>query len=220
MRQDSQESGTASGTQATATERAAPIDGRRRRSERTRQLIIEAFLLIVRETSQAPTAAQVADRAGYSVRSIFERFPDLGALRLAVTDRAITEARAEATPVDLSADRTTRLKERVATRARICDKWLPLWRVMSAHDETSPEMRSRVKLIRELVMDQFDAVFRPELSSLPETEHRHTLIAMEAMTDFESWARMREYFDLSYDEAGAVWFDALDALLPETPAVS
>ena len=41
-----------------------------------------------------PTAAQIAERAGYSVRSIFERFPDLTALRVAVTDYSIAEARA------------------------------------------------------------------------------------------------------------------------------
>ena len=33
-----------------------------------------------------PTAVQIAERAGYSVRSIFERFPDLNALRVAAAD--------------------------------------------------------------------------------------------------------------------------------------
>ena len=62
----------------------ARIDGRRLRSERTKQLIIEAYMALVRENAQVPTAQQIAERAGYSVRSIFERFPDLEALRIAV----------------------------------------------------------------------------------------------------------------------------------------
>ncbi len=52
------------------------IDGRRLRSERTRQYIIEAYLVLLRESPRLPTAAQIAERAGYSVRSLFERFPD------------------------------------------------------------------------------------------------------------------------------------------------
>ena len=45
--------------------------GRRLRSERTKQLIIEAFLALLREEPTMPTAVQIAERAGYSVRSIF-----------------------------------------------------------------------------------------------------------------------------------------------------
>jgi AcrR family transcriptional regulator len=196
------------------------IDGRRLRSERTRQLIIDAYLAIVQETAQVPTAAQIAERAGYSVRSVFERFPDLGALRLAVTDQAIAEARAQAALRDLEADRSTRVRSQVATRAQTCEKWLPLWRVINADQEPSPELLERVRLIRELVARRIERMFEGELRTLSETERRHTLIAIEAMTEFESWARMREFFGLSFDEACAVWISALDSLLPATSAVS
>ena len=40
------------------------IDGRRLRSERTKQLIIEAFLALLREHQDMPTAVQIAERAG------------------------------------------------------------------------------------------------------------------------------------------------------------
>jgi hypothetical protein len=36
------------------------IDGRRLRSARTKQLIIEAYLTLLRESSQIPTAATIA----------------------------------------------------------------------------------------------------------------------------------------------------------------
>ena len=66
---------------ATSLSTPTRIDGRRLRSERTKQLIIEAFLALLRDNPEMPTAVQIAERAGYSVRSIFERFPDLNALR-------------------------------------------------------------------------------------------------------------------------------------------
>ncbi len=68
------------------------MDGRRLRSVRTRQLIIEAYLALLRESPQIPTAASIAQTAGYSVRSVFERFPDLHALRVAATDDALLKA--------------------------------------------------------------------------------------------------------------------------------
>jgi AcrR family transcriptional regulator len=75
----------------TASSGALKIDGRRLRSERTRLAIIEAYLELLRQYSVMPTAAQLADEAGCSVRSIFERFSDLDALKLAVADYAIVQ---------------------------------------------------------------------------------------------------------------------------------
>src|SRR5947207_8979528 len=79
--------------------RPARIDGRRLRSERTRQRIIEAYLSLLRENPVVPmpTAAHIAQRAGYSVRSVFERFPDLGKLRVAATDYALAQRSEEHT---------------------------------------------------------------------------------------------------------------------------
>src|SRR6185503_18086501 len=47
---------------------ATAVDGRRQRSERTRKLIIEAYLELLRENPDVPTSARIAERAGYSVR--------------------------------------------------------------------------------------------------------------------------------------------------------
>jgi len=95
------------------------VDGRRLRSERTRQLIIEAYMALVRDSSQIPTAVQIAERAGYSVRSIFERFPDMHALRVAVTDYAIAEGRSQGALRDVDADRMTRIRSHVEQRGTV-----------------------------------------------------------------------------------------------------
>src|SRR6266478_6287837 len=100
--------------QSTPPSAAAPgrVDGRRLRSERTRKSIIDAFVLLLRENPHhMPTAVQIAGRAGYSVRSIFQRFPDLNALRVAATDYSLAQALALAPPRHAdAADRQTRLK--------------------------------------------------------------------------------------------------------------
>ena len=138
------------------------VDGRRLRSERTKQLIIEAFLALLREDPVMPTAVQIAEKAGYSVRSIFERFPDLVALRVAATDYALAQALALAPARYVDGDRHSRLKSQVETRAFTCERGIALWRVLLG-------------------------------------------------------TRMHEMHGLSFEEACAVWVNAIDRMLPPTP---
>jgi hypothetical protein len=71
--------------------------------------------------------------------------------------------------------------------------------------------------VREAIMARILLMYRPELDSVSQVERRRTLIAIEALTDFESWARMREAAGLSFDDACTVWIRAIDRLLPPTP---
>ncbi|HTR84495.1 MAG TPA: TetR/AcrR family transcriptional regulator [Reyranella sp.] len=194
------------------------IDGRRLRSERTKQLIIEAFLALVREDPKLPTAVQIAERAGYSVRSIFERFPDLNALRVAATDYGLAQAAALAPARNVDGSRQTRIESQVETRAQTCERGIALWRVLLNSQDESDELKLRVRRARETTITRLELMYKPELSTLAEPERRDMLIALEALTDIESWARMRELHGLPYDEARAVWTYAIDRLLPPTPA--
>lgn len=198
---------------------AAParIDGRRLRSERTRQLIIEAYLALLRENSEVPTAAQIARRAGYSVRSVFERFDDLLALSFAAADFAFAAGLAQATVRDVDGDRMTRIRSQVETRSNICEEWLPLWRVLLHNQRESPLLTMRVDRMRDAVWARLMLMYRPELSTLAEADRTALLITLEAVTDFESWGRMRERHGLSVEAARDVWVSAIDRLLPPTP---
>ena len=206
-------------TVTATTSKPARIDGRRLRSERTKQLIIEAFLACLRDNAQMPTAVQIAERAGYSVRSIFERFPDLNSLRIAAADYSLAQAAALAPARQVHGDRATRLRSQVETRAHTCERGVALWRVLLLFADQDPtgQMKLRVKLARERTVDRMELMYRPELSVLPATERRDLLIALEALTDVESWARMRELHGLSFEEACDVWVHAIDRLLPSTP---
>jgi len=200
-----------------ANRKSGRIDGRRLRSERTKQLIIEAFLGLLQEHAAMPTAVQIAERAGYSVRSIFERFPDLTALRIASADYALAQAVALAPARNVDGDRQTRLKAQIETRARTCERGVALWRVLLASEDPSGELKLRITRAREAVMARIELMYRPELSTLPELQRKQLLVAIEALTDVESWSRMRDFFKLSFEESCAVWTVAIDRLLPPTP---
>ena len=55
-------------------------DGRLLRSERSRQLIIDACQELVNEGVLVPTAQNVADRAGVGIRTVFRHFADMETL--------------------------------------------------------------------------------------------------------------------------------------------
>jgi AcrR family transcriptional regulator len=201
----------------TTPTKAPRIDGRRLRSERTKQLIIEAFIGLLREAGQMPTAVQIAERAGYSVRSVFERFPDLNALRVAATDYGLAQAAALAPARNVDGDRHTRLQSQTATRAQTCERGIALWRVLMSFQEDSDELKTRVHRARDATISRLELMYKPELSTLPPEDRRLLLIAIESLTDHESWARMREQHGLPFEEAQAVWMYAIDRLLPPTP---
>lgn len=192
-------------------------DGRRLRSERTRQLIMEAFIELLRERPEIPTAAQIAARAGISTRSIFERFVDLQGLSLATADYAFAMGEAQAVARNVDGDRQTRVRSHVETRARICEHWLPVWRVVIANLGRLNALRDRVHFIRQAIVRRMELMYQPELEGLSGEERRDLLIALEALVDFESWGRMRELHGLSFDEACSVWARVIDRLLPPTP---
>ena len=189
-------------------------DGRLRRSERTRKALIEAYLDLLRENQQPPTTPEIAKRAGYSVRSVFERFSDLLTLSLAAADYSFEQAMAQAALPILDADLHTRLKSQVETRAAICEQWLPLWRALLRYQGASEELAIRIKRIRDAMVARLELVYRPELSTLSESEHTQLLIALDILTDFESWGRMREDHGLSIEAARDLWINAIGRMLP------
>ena len=74
-----------------------------------------------------------------------------------------------------------------------------------------------ILLIRQAILKRIELMYEPELSTLNQTERQQTLIAIESLIDFESWARMREFAGLSIEEAREVWVKTIDRLLPPTP---
>ncbi len=198
---------------ATSSSGASKIDGRRLRSERTRLAIILAYLELLRRNPVMPTAAQIAEQAGFSTRSIFERFADLDALSLATADYAIAQGQAEAVARHVDGDRPTRIWSHVETRAFACEKWLPLWRIITSQDQLA-ELKTRVVLVRLANIERVKLMYAPELSSLPEPPRAQLVIALAALTSFESWDQMRYCHGLSIDAAQAVWRSAIDRMLP------
>src|SRR3954467_3230012 len=75
-------------------------DGRAARSVRTRRAIVDAMRALHHEGDLRPTAPPVADRAGVSVRTVWQHFDDLEALLVEAGLRDLEIARSFVTPID------------------------------------------------------------------------------------------------------------------------
>jgi AcrR family transcriptional regulator len=197
--------------------RHQPTDGRRRRSLRTRNALIEAYLQLARERGHIPTALEVAERGGLSLRSVFQRFDGLAELGLSAFDHVLHQP-VEAPPLAiLQADRPTRIAFHAAMRAKTCETWLPLWRV-AMQVKCSEGLRLHIGEVRRLTRERLELIYRPELHALAESRRTAALIALEALTDFECWGRMRDEHGMSFEQARDTWIEAIAQLLP--PAVT
>jgi AcrR family transcriptional regulator len=191
------------------------VDGRRLRTERTRQRLVEAYLGLAFELSpQMPTAAEIAKRAGCSVRSIFERFPDLNTLQVVAAGHAIDRVAALAPPPLLDRDLNARIEQQIEVRANLCEVWGRLWQSLLVNRGDSSELKQKISKFQELRLSRLEDAFQPELATLSDAERRRTLVALAVLTDTSSWTSMRDDFGLSVEEARTVWVGSMRRLLP------
>ena len=65
---------------------------------------------------------------------------------IAATDHAFAIGTAQAMIRDVDADRATRIRSQVQTRAYTCESWLPLWRALNANRGESADLNTRIAL--------------------------------------------------------------------------
>jgi AcrR family transcriptional regulator len=185
------------------------VDGRRRRSERSRQAIIDASVALLEEGTLVPTAQQIAERAGVGIRSFFRHFDDMETLFQAVDDQI--RDRYEA--LFLGGDRGGPLQERIEHAVeRHADAYETVANVVLS---TQAQLwryevlrRNYARNQRALRRDLDD--WLPELKSLPRAERE----AVDAIASFEMWHRLREHQGLSKKSSIEIVSELLKRLFP------
>ena len=167
-------------------------DGRLLRSERSRQLIIDAMQELVEEGVLVPTAQTVADRAGVGIRTVFRHFADMETL-FATMD---VELRASYEDLFLGGDRAGTLPERILhaieRRAAAWEKLSSIMLSTRAQMWRSPVLQKNyARNQRGLRKDL--AAWLPEITDLT-AERRE---AVDAAASFETWDRLRSQQGLS-----------------------
>jgi AcrR family transcriptional regulator len=167
------------------------VDGRRQRSERSRQAVIGALLGLYDEGTVRPTVAQVAERSGVSERSVFRHFTDMEDLATAALDRQLAEVRPFFADPDASGTRAERIGALVEQRLALHGRMANLARAAAHHAASSATVAQAVADRRQLLRRQVSAQFAPELDAagpdhaallLPALDQALSLEALDFLT--------------------------------------
>lgn len=188
-------------------------DGRRRRGERSRDGVIDAILDLLHEGVERPTASQIAERSGVSVRSVFRHFDDVETLYAAAVER---HARRIAPLVELPA-MPSDLEARVAVLAehRVClyEAMGFVRRAAERLRRSSPVIAETLEVIRLVLRDQVEAVFALELVGLDPSRCDDAHQALEAVTSWYLWEQLSVVQGCDHSQAVAAMSHALRAVV-------
>ncbi|CAH0990657.1 hypothetical protein SIN8267_00751 [Sinobacterium norvegicum] len=166
-------------------------DGRVQRSERSRKVIIDAMIALIEEGVYIPTAQQVADQAGISIRTVFRHFSEMEKL-YAEIDEVLRPAYTECF---VSAEKTGSLKERiltlVETRVGAYVDLLPLQKATAAILWRSEYFRKGYAA-NQLALRKDLLQWLPELKTTPQR-----LETVDAVISFEFFDRLYSHQKLA-----------------------
>lgn len=189
------------------------IDGRSARALRTRRAIVDALIDLIEAGDVKPAAPRIAERAGVSLRSIYQHFEDLEALFAAAHAR-YTERLLNDVVLELPTGGTfeVRLDAFVEQRAQILEYITPARRAAALQEPFSPELRDRRDSILKVARAEMARLFKPELDLLEEAERAEVFAAVDVVSTWSAWDTLRTQGH-DVDSAKRVMRRALCALL-------
>ncbi|MFZ4517888.1 MAG: TetR/AcrR family transcriptional regulator [Microthrixaceae bacterium] len=165
-------------------------DGRVARGERTRAAIIEAFVDLVDDGVARPRARQIAERAGVSVRSIFQHFEDLDGVRADVVRLQARRIRPMLEDLTTDGELPERIAALVEQRARLYEFITPMRRTMESAGRSGPTDRG-LRDLDDRLRAQVAEQFAPELRRRERAERQDLLAALDTWCSFPTWDHLR-----------------------------
>jgi TetR/AcrR family transcriptional regulator, regulator of autoinduction and epiphytic fitness len=193
----------------TASKSSAPVDGRVQRGERNRAAIVDAMLALIEAGDLTPSARDIAERAGVSLRSVFQHFDDLETLYAAVAQRQF--ARIAVDSLDVAMPFDARLAEYLRTRTATYEAITPVRRAALLASVDSPTLQRGLAFAARRHAEDVAASFAPECNAAAQE-------ALVLVTSWETWDRLRRTQRLSVTAARAVMDGMVRSILGSTVA--
>jgi len=162
---------------------------------RARKQIARALIALIEEGIVQPTARQVAEKAGVSLRLVFHHFQDMESL---LKDAVAIQAErhwAELRDVPPDGPLLRRVTATIRQRGALYDAIAPVRRAASLAAGNSPTLAGQLATSRRLLRSLLGRTFAPELDASGPTQgasqRRMLLDALEVATSFETWDQLR-----------------------------
>lgn len=197
-----------------AAEVVNPIDGRTLRRTRNRTAVITALLDMIREGDLHPAAADIADRAGVSHRSIFRYFDDLDDLVHTAIDQALLDANPlSAIPAIGIGPLDARVPAFVSARIALFESVDGAMQLARTRAHSIPSIDEELAAIALVFKDQIAVHFAAELAYYGEAERDRVVDAVLVLTSYDSFTIHLRLLHHDVDRIRAGWTTALGALL-------
>jgi AcrR family transcriptional regulator len=141
-----------------------------------------------------PSATEVAERSGVSLRSVFRYFEDTEELLRAALARSIESTRDLFEIPDLGeGPLDERIDGFVTRRSRLFDAVAPTARATLQAAPRNRLIRDQYELVVQALHDQTEAMFAPELEAMEPAERRAVLAAVDTLTQFPGFDHLRTH---------------------------
>jgi AcrR family transcriptional regulator len=188
------------------------VDGRSARAQRTRDSVVDAVLDLVATGQTRPTAREIADAAGISVRSVYVHFDDLDDLFRAAADRHFEQMASLLPPVDATLDLEARVAASTDQRIQIHERFGAVRRAAEQWAPQSPALADLLRQARLVGRQDIERLFGTELAG--RADHDTTLSAITLLLGAEAWDSLRSQ-GLSVGAAREVVVHAVTRMLEE-----
>lgn len=190
----------------------APTDGRTLRALRTREAIVDATIGLLEDGDLRPTAPRVAERAGVSVRSVFQHFDDLETLHAAVAERLVDRVAVLVVPVPAELPLGERLDRFVHQRSLLLEAVTPIRRAADVHGPFSTEITARLRAGQAFLRAEVATTFAAEMGAAgPGADD--LLDGLDAVLSWSTWDGLRRGLGRDHGTAERVVRRSAEALL-------
>lgn len=183
------------------------LDGRRRRSQVSRERIVAAMMALVEEGQMNPVAEVVADRAQVGLRSVFRHFNDMESLYAEMAAKLAREYLPALAPFE-SADWHGQLIESIARRISVYERLLPFKRAADAHRHESQVIQNNHAVTSHLMRARLRDLLPPMLRDDP-----LAFETLDFLLSIDSWQRLRSEQKLTVEQARLVVETQVNALV-------
>jgi len=181
------------------TQSEASSDGRRQRSARNRERIVEAAFALLNRGELDPSAARIADEAGVSARTIFRHFEEMDSLYAEMTERIERKVLPVIAQPFTGSNWRENVEQLIGRRAFIYETILAVRVAASLRRYSSTYLASEYQRFLIIERTTLKAVLPEQVQ-----EERLLFCAIENALGFQNWRRMRHDQSLSVEDAEAV----------------
>lgn len=190
------------------------MDGRRLRAAHNRDAVVGAVIEIIREQEGGPIpgAAEVAERAGVSERTVFRHFADLDSLFLAAATRQRPVLMAYLGPRPDFVELERRIAAVVRLRSRLYQEISAVRRVAATLAGEHESVAEVIDEANHIARQQLSEVFAPELARAGRDKSL-ALDELEIATAWATWESLQIYKRATPDRARRVITALVTAIL-------